>query len=92
MSIASTKSKGNCHQARTGQFFTKSREPLDIKIAAALHLAGLNYDFVATFDHTDTEQITIAIRKIRKNMTGTFDASELLQQLEKLNQPSQNSH
>jgi len=77
MSIASTKSKGHRHQARTGQFFTKSREPLDIKIAAALHLAGLNYDFVATFDHTDTEQITIAIRKIRKNMTVTFDASEL---------------
>ncbi len=45
MSITPTKSKGCCHQARTGQFFTKSREPIDIKIAAALHLAGPNYDF-----------------------------------------------
>ena len=43
MSIASTKSKGNCHQARTGQFFPKSREPLDIKIAA------VNLLFLAAF-------------------------------------------
>ena len=92
MSLSSVEGQGRRHKTCTGQFFTKSREPLDIKIAAALHLAGLNYYFVATFDHTDTEQITIAIRKIRKNMTRTFDTSELLQQLEKLNQPSQNSH
>jgi hypothetical protein len=66
MLIIPMKSKGRRHQACTGQFFTKNREPIDIKIAAALHLAGPNYDFVATFDHTDTEQITSAIHKIRK--------------------------
>ncbi len=63
MSIAPTKSKGRCHQARTGQFFTKSGGPLDIKIAATLHSAGPNNDFVATFANTDTEQSTIAIHK-----------------------------
>ncbi len=72
MSIAPTKSKGRHHQARTRQFFTKSREPLYIKIAAALHLVGLDYEFVATFDHTNTKQITIAINKIRNNMTDSF--------------------
>jgi len=44
------------------------------------------------FDHTDTEQITNAVHKIRTTMTGSFDASELLQQLDKLNQPFQSSH
>ncbi len=66
------KSKGHHHQARTGQFFTKSRGPLDIKIAATLHLAGPNNDFVANFDHTDTEQITIAIHKKKKKYYGWF--------------------
>jgi hypothetical protein len=55
-------------------------------------LAGLDYDFVATFCHTDTEQITNAVQKIRHTMTGSFDTSELLQQLKKLNQPFQSSH
>jgi hypothetical protein len=44
------------------------------------------------FDHTDTEQITNAVHKIRTTMTGSFDASELLQQLEKLDQTFQCSH
>lgn len=66
MSIAPTKSKSRRHQTCTWQFFTKSRGPLDIKIDATLHLIGLDDDFVATFNHTDTEQITIAIHKIRK--------------------------
>jgi hypothetical protein len=44
------------------------------------------------FDHTDTEQITNAVHKIRNTMTGSFDASEFLHQLEKLNQPFQSSH
>ena len=64
MSIAPMKSKGRRHQTCTWQFFTKSRGPLDIKIDATLHLIGP--DFVATFNHTDTEQITIAIHKISK--------------------------
>ena len=66
MSIAPTKSKGRRHQTCTWQFFTKSRGPLDIKIDATLHLIGPDDDFVATFNQTDTEQITIAIHKIRK--------------------------
>jgi len=74
MSIAPTKSKGCRHQTCTWQFFTKSRGPFDITIAATLHLIGPDDDFVATFDHTDTEQITIAIHKIRKkNMSGSFN-------------------
>ena len=44
------------------------------------------------FDHTDTEQITNAVHKIRTTMTGSFEASELLQQLEKLDQTFQCSH
>jgi hypothetical protein len=44
------------------------------------------------FDHTDTERITNAVHKIRHTMTGSFDASELLQHLDKLNEPFQSSH
>ncbi len=44
------------------------------------------------FDHTDTEQITKSVHKIRTTMTGSFDTSELLQQLDRLNQPFQSSH
>jgi hypothetical protein len=73
MSIPAMKSKGRHYQTRTGQFFTKSRGHLDIKIDATLHLIGPNNDFVATFDQTDSEQITIAMHKIRKNMSGSFN-------------------
>ena len=73
MSLSSAEGQGRCHKTCTGQFFTKSRGLLNIKIDATLHLIGLNTDFVATFDHTDTEQITIAIHKIR-----------LIQQLEEV--------
>jgi hypothetical protein len=34
MSITPMRSKGHCHQARIGQFFTKGREPIDLKIVA----------------------------------------------------------
>jgi hypothetical protein len=44
------------------------------------------------FDHTDTEQITNAVHKIRHTMTSSFDASEHLQQLDKLNEPYKSSH
>jgi hypothetical protein len=44
------------------------------------------------FDHTDTEQITNAVHKIRHTMAGSFDASEPLQQLDKLNAPFKSSH
>jgi hypothetical protein len=44
------------------------------------------------FDHTHTEQITNAVHKIRHTMTGSFDASELLQNLDKLNEPFQSKH
>ena len=73
MSLSSAEGQGRRHKTCTGQFFTKSRGLLNIKIDATLHLIGPNTDFVATFDHTDTEQITIAIHKIR-----------LIQQLEEV--------
>jgi hypothetical protein len=73
MSLSSAEGQGRHHKTCTGQFFTKSRGLLNIKIDATLHLIGPNTDFVATFDHTDTEQITIAIHKIR-----------LIQQLEEV--------
>jgi len=44
------------------------------------------------FDHTDTEQITNAVHKIRHTMASSFDASEPLQQLDKLNAPYKSSH
>ncbi len=34
------------------------------------------------FDHNDAEQITSTVHKIRVTMTGSLDASELLQQLD----------
>jgi hypothetical protein len=43
------------------------------------------------FDHTDNEQITTAVHKIKHTMTGSFDTSELLQQLDNLNKPFQSS-
>jgi hypothetical protein len=73
MSLSSAEGQGRRHKTCTEQFFTKSRGLLNIKIDATLHLIGPNTDFVATFDHTDTEQITIAIHKIR-----------LIQQLEEV--------
>jgi hypothetical protein len=44
------------------------------------------------FDHKDAEQITNTIHKIRDTMTGSFDASELLQHLDQLNKPFQSTH
>ena len=73
MLLSSAEGQGRRHKTCTGQFFTKSRGLLNIKIDATLHLIGPNTDFVTTFDHTDTEQITIAIHKIR-----------LIQQLEEV--------
>ncbi len=43
MSITSAKSQGRRHQARTGQFFTKNRESIDLKIIA------VNLLFLAAF-------------------------------------------
>jgi hypothetical protein len=44
------------------------------------------------FDHNDAEQITNTVHKIRDTTTGSFDASELLQHLDKLNEPFQSTH
>jgi len=44
------------------------------------------------FDHEDTEQLMNIIRDIRSTISGTFDASELLQRLESLNKPFQSHH
>jgi hypothetical protein len=43
MSTTSAKSQGRHHQTRTGQFFTKAREPIDFKIIA------VNILFLAAF-------------------------------------------
>jgi hypothetical protein len=44
------------------------------------------------FDHNDAEQIAKAVHQIRDTTTGSFDASELLQNLDKLNEPFQSKH
>jgi hypothetical protein len=44
------------------------------------------------FDHNDAEQIASAVHQIRDTTTGSFDASELLQNLDKLNEPLQSKH
>jgi hypothetical protein len=40
----------------------------------------------------NAEQITNTVHKIRDTMTGSFDASELLQQLDHLDKPFQSTH
>jgi hypothetical protein len=44
------------------------------------------------FDHEDTEQLLQLVNQIRSTVVGTFDASELLQQLDSLNKPFQLHH
>ncbi len=44
------------------------------------------------FDHDDAEQITKIATEIRDTNTGAFDASELLQRLEHLDEPFQSKH
>ena len=44
------------------------------------------------FDHEDTEQLMHLIKQIRSTISGTFDASELLQRLDALNEPFQSHH
>ena len=44
------------------------------------------------FDHNDAEQIASAVHQIRDTTTGSFDASEPLQQLDKLNAAFKSSH
>ena len=39
------------------------------------------------FDHEDTEQLMQMVKEIRSTISGTFDASELLQRLDALNKP-----
>ncbi len=46
-----------------------------------------NMSLSQLFDHNDAEQITNTVHKIRDTMTGSFDASELLQHLDQLNKP-----
>ena len=44
------------------------------------------------FDHEDTEQLMQTVKEIRYTISGTFDASELLQRLDALNKPFQSNH
>jgi hypothetical protein len=44
------------------------------------------------FDHEDTEQLMQTVKEIRSTISGTFDASELLQRLDSLNKPFQSHH
>ena len=44
------------------------------------------------FDHEDTEQLMHLVKQIRSTISGTFDASELLQRLDALNEPFQSHH
>jgi len=44
------------------------------------------------FDHTDSEQINEEINEIRSKITGEFDVTELLQQLDELKQPIHSDH
>jgi hypothetical protein len=44
------------------------------------------------FDHEDTEQLLQLVNQIRSTVSGTFDASELLQRLDSLNEPFQSCH
>jgi len=44
------------------------------------------------FDHEDTEQLMQMVKEIRSTISGTFDASELLQRLDALNKPFQSNH
>jgi hypothetical protein len=44
------------------------------------------------FDHKDTEQLLQLVNQIRSTVSGTFDASKLLQRLDSLNEPFQSCH
>ncbi len=44
------------------------------------------------FDHEDTEQLMQMVKEIRSTISGTFDATELLQRLYALNKPFQANH
>jgi hypothetical protein len=44
------------------------------------------------FDHEDTEQLMHLAKQIKSTISGTFDASELLQWLDALNEPFQSHH
>jgi hypothetical protein len=44
------------------------------------------------FDHKHTEQLLLLVNQIRSTVSGTFDASELLQRLDLLNKPFQADH
>jgi len=44
------------------------------------------------FDHEDTEQLMQMVKEIRSTISGTFDASELLQRLDALYKPFQSNH
>ena len=44
------------------------------------------------FDHQDTEQLMQTVKEIRSTISGTFDASELLQRLDSLNKPFRSHH
>jgi hypothetical protein len=81
--------QSGCHIPTMDLFLTADKSE-DMEV----HSTWLDWTVTLSqlFDHTDTEQITNAVHKIRTTMTGSFDASELLQQLEKLNQPFQSNH
>jgi hypothetical protein len=59
-----------------------------------VHSAWLDWTMTLSqlFNHDDAEQITKLATEIRDTNTGAFDASELLQRLEHIDEPFQSKH
>jgi len=59
-----------------------------------VHSAWLDWTMTLSqlFDHDDTEQITKIATEIRDTKSGAFNASELLQKLDQLDEPFQSKH
>ena len=73
-----------CRIATMGHFITADKtEEMEV------HSTWLDWTLTLSqlFDHNDAEQITQAVTQIRDTMTGAFDASKLLQALEKFDEP-----
>jgi hypothetical protein len=68
--------------------------PADESEGMEVHSTWLDWTMSLSqlFDHNDAEQITSMVHKIRDTMTGSFDASERLQQLDQLDKPFQSIH
>jgi hypothetical protein len=81
--------QSGCHIAKMDHLITAD-ETDDIEV----HSAWLDWTMTLSqlFNHDDAEQITKIATEIRDTNTGAFDASELLQRLEHLDEPFQSKH